>query len=154
MSIQSGPFSSFESDEGDRIHFETAAAIAAELAPRVAAAPPRTVVSCNVPNLPIDQLLGLRWAKLARSGLIRAALVDATLGSKMLLELGFADPPPGDESDETLTALGYATLTPLASVAEEQRPEVRSALAIALDDVGAALGIDTDASKQADGPAA
>ncbi len=154
MSIQSGPFSSFESDEGSRIHFETAAAIAAELAPRIAAAPPRTVVSCNVPNLPIDQLLGLRWAKLARSGLIRAALVDATLGSKMLLELGFGDPPPGDESDETLTALGYATLTPLASVAEEQRQDVRSAVAVALDEVGAALGIDTDARKQADGPAA
>ncbi|MGO9198276.1 MAG: 5'/3'-nucleotidase SurE [Acidimicrobiales bacterium] len=154
MSIQSGPFSSFESDRGGDIHFETAASLAAALAPRVAAAPPRTVVSCNVPNLPLDQLQGLRWAKLARSGLIRAALVDATLGSKMLLELGFGEPPPGDESDETLTALGYATLTPLASVAEEHRPDVRAAVAAALDDVGSALGIDTETSRQADGPAA
>ena len=154
MSIQSGPFAAFESDGGDRIHFETAAAIGAELAPRVAAAPARTVVSCNVPNLPLAQLQGIRWAKLARSGLIRSALVDAEGGSRMQLELGFGDPPPGDESDETLTALGYATVTPLASVSEETRPDVRAAVATALDDVGRTLGIDIGAGERADGPAA
>lgn len=155
MSIQSGPFSAFESDGGGEIHFETAAALAAELAPRIAAAPPRTVVSCNVPNLALEELRGLRWAKLARSGLIRSALVDAEGGSRMQLELGFGDPPPGDESDETLTALGYATITPLASVAEETRPDVRSAIATALSEVGSSLGVATSgADMSAEGPAA
>ncbi|MHB1988732.1 MAG: 5'/3'-nucleotidase SurE [Acidimicrobiales bacterium] len=154
MSIQSGPFAAFESDQGGRIHFETAAVLATELAPRVAAAPARTVVSCNVPNLPLDQLAGLRWAKLARSGLIRSALVDAEGGSRMQLELGFGDTPPGDESDETLTALGYATLTPLASVAEESRPEVRVAVAATLEDVAAALKLSLGTAGEADGPAA
>ena len=66
-------------------------------------------------------------ARLARSGLIRSALVDAAAGKNMQLELGFGEPPPGDESDEALTALGYATV-PLASVAEDVRPEVRDAI--------------------------
>jgi 5'-nucleotidase len=155
VSIQSGPFSAFESATGSHIHFGTAASLAAELAPRIAAAPPRTVVSCNVPNLPLSDLRGLRWAKLARSGLIRSALVDAEGGTRMQLELGFGDTPPGDESDETLTALGYATITPLASVAEESRPEVREAVSGALEKVAAALGLATDAGPaEADGPAA
>src|SRR5579875_1797056 len=113
LSIQSGPFAAFESDTGHKIHFETAAALGAELAPKVAASPPRTVVSCNVPNLPLEELAGLRWAKLARSGLVRSALVDAEGGSRMQLELGFGEAAPGDESDEALTTLGFATVTPL-----------------------------------------
>ncbi len=154
MSIQSGPFSAYESDTGDTIHFETAAALAAELAPRVAAAPPRTVVSCNVPNLPLSQLRGIRLAQLARSGLIRSALVDATGSSRMQLELGFGDAPAGEESDEALTAEGYATLTPLASVAEESRPDVRSAVAAAMEETESTLGIATGAASEANGPAA
>lgn len=154
MSIQSGPFAAFESANGHDIHFETAAALAVELAPKVAAAPPRTVVSCNVPNLPLSELAGLRWAKLARSGLIRSALVDAAGSSKMQLELGFGDAPPGEESDEALTALGFATITPLASVAEEDRPEVRAAVSSALYETGAALGVPVASEKRVDGPAA
>lgn len=154
LSIQSGPFAAFESDTGNKIHYETAAALGAELAPKVAASPPRTVVSCNVPNLPLGELAGLRWAKLARSGLVRSALVDAEGGSRMQLELGFGEAAPGDESDEALTTLGFATVTPLASVAEENRSEVRSAVAAALVEVGSKLGVATDAAGALDGPAA
>lgn len=154
VSIQSGPFSAFEADRGGRIHFETAAALAAELAPRVVTAPTRTVVSCNVPNLPLSELRGLRWAKLARSGLIRSALVDAEGDARLQLELGFGEPAPGDESDETLTALGFATITPLASVVEETRPEVRTAISRMLEDVRTALPIAGESQGAADGPAA
>lgn len=154
MSIQSGPFSSYEADTGGTIHFDTAASLAAELAPRVAASPPRTVVSCNVPNLPLAQLRGVRWAKLARSGLIRSALVDAEGDARLQLELGFGEPTPGDESDEALTALGFATITPLASVSEESRPDVRAAVSHMLEEVRQALSIPGAAPGEADGPAA
>ncbi|MGH9294662.1 MAG: 5'/3'-nucleotidase SurE [Acidimicrobiales bacterium] len=132
VSIQSGPFSGFESAGDRHIHFQTAALIAASLAPGIGAAPPRTVVNCNVPNLPVAELRGIRFAGLACSGLIRSALVDAEGGEKMQLELAFGDTPPGGESDEALTAGGFATLTPLASVSEDTRPEVRAALSGAL----------------------
>lgn len=153
VSIQSGPFSGFEADDGSRIHFETAASLATELAPLVAEAPARTVVNLNVPNLPLADLRGVRWAKLARSGLVRSALVDSEGGSRMQLELGFGEPPPGDESDETLTALGYATVTPLASVAEETRADVRSALSDALSRVAHRLEVPRGGG-EAEGPAA
>ncbi|MGH9305071.1 MAG: 5'/3'-nucleotidase SurE, partial [Acidimicrobiales bacterium] len=129
VSIQSGPFRSFESATDRHIHFETAAAIAVSLAESIAEMPTRTVINCNVPNLPMAEVKGVRQASLARSGLIRSALVDAEGGEKMQLELAFGDTPPGDESDEALTAAGYITVTPLASVSEDQRPDVRSAMA-------------------------
>ncbi len=141
MSIQSGPFASFESATDARIHYETAAAIAAVLAARVAEAPVRTVVNCNVPNLPLSELRGIRRARLARSGLIRSALVDAKGDAKMQLELGFGEPAPGDESDEALTALGFATITPLASVSEDSRPGTAAAVLEALEATVAELGL-------------
>lgn len=156
VSIQSGPFSAFESDDGTAIHFETAAAIAGELAPLVAEAPIRTVVNCNVPNLPLRRVTGIRWAPLARSGLIRSALVDRAGHARMQLELGLGDAPPSEESDEALSTLGYAVVTPLASVTEETRPDVLSAVADSIAVAGASLGLATaDAvAAQADGPAA
>lgn len=154
VSIQSGPFSNFESDTGSRIHFETAAAVATKLAPLVGGAPSRTVVNLNVPNLPLAELRGIRWAKLARSGLVRSALVDAEGGARMQLELGFGEPAPGDESDETLTALGYATVTPLASVAEETRSDVRGAVADAISQAASELAVASEESGTAEGPAA
>jgi 5'-nucleotidase len=155
VSIQSGPFSAFEAAGEKEINFPTAAAISASLAPLVLGAPPRTVVNCNVPNLALSQVRGIRWARLARSGLIRSALVDATGGANMQLELGFGEPPPGDESDEALTALGYATVTPLASVAEDVRPEVREAMGRLLSSAVEDLGlVSENAEDVAEGPAA
>ncbi len=155
VSIQSGPFSAFEAASHGEVNFATAAAIAASLAPLVVGAPPRTVVNCNVPNLPLSQVRGIRWARLARSGLIRSALVDAAGGANMQLELGFGEPPPGDESDEALTALGYATVTPLASVAEDVRPDVREAISRLLSTAVEELGLVSEAAEDvAEGPAA
>ena len=41
-------------------------------------------------------------------------------------------PGNGDESDETLTRLGWAVVTPLASVTEDKRPEVGDVVAAAM----------------------
>lgn len=155
VSIQSGPFSAFEADEGDRIHFETAAAIAASLAPRVAAAPARTVVNCNVPNLPLHRVRGVVAASVARSGLIRSAVVDDETGSRMLFELGLGEAPVGERSDERLTTRGYATVTPLASVAESGDLELRRHLESALAAVATELDLEHGApDESAEGPAA
>jgi 5'-nucleotidase len=129
VSIQSGHFAAFESAEsaGEAvINFETAATIAVRLLPQLMQAPPRTVLNLNVPNLPLRELQGIRAAPLSRSGLVRSAVVDDEAGPRMQLELGFGEPVPGDDTDEPLTTRGYATLTPLASVAEDMRPEVQA----------------------------
>ena len=155
MSIQSGPFSAYESAGESHIHFETAASIAVTLLPQMAAAPVRTVVNCNVPNLPVPELRGIRWARLARSGLVRSAVVDEPAGTRMQLELGFANPQNDDESDEALSALGYVTITPLVSVSEDCRPEVRDSINPAVSRIADTLGLaDPKSPVQADGPAA
>lgn len=103
------------------VHYETAAAIAVGVAPVLAAAPPRTVLNCNVPNLPRAEVRGLRLAHLSRAGLIRSVLADA--GPRLQLELGISDQPE-EGSDEALTAAGWATVTPLLGVSEDRSPEV------------------------------
>jgi 5'-nucleotidase len=155
MSIQSGPFSGFEAAGRGHIHFDTAASIAEILLPQVAAAPVRTVVNCNVPNLPVSEVRGIRWAHLSRSGLVRSVVMDERAGARMHLELGFAAPQPGDQSDEALTTLGYVTITPLASVSEDVRPDVRDTIRRSIATTAATLGIsDLAAPGEADGPAA
>ena len=98
-SIQAGPIRSvYESSDGTHTHFESAAALAVAFAAHLERAPVRTVLNLNVPNLRLD------------------------LGGRA--DLGARQPDESDESDEALTELGWAVVTPLASVTEDQRPEV------------------------------
>ncbi len=53
--------------------WESAADLAIALLPLLAAAPTSTVLNLNVPSLPLDEILGLRWARVGGSGLIKAA---------------------------------------------------------------------------------
>jgi len=112
-------------------HFESAAALAVAFAAHLERAPARTVLNLNVPNLALGDIRGVRRASLATSGLILAAqAIDG--GSKVRFDTGAAQPGSGDESDETLTQLGWAVVTPLASVSEDQRPEVGDLVAAAM----------------------
>ena len=112
-------------------HFESAAALAVAFAAHLERAPARTVLNLNVPNLALGDIRGVRRASLATSGLFLAAqAIDG--GSKVRFDLGAAQPGSGDESDETLTQLGWAVVTPLASVSEDQRPEVGDLVAAAM----------------------
>jgi 5'-nucleotidase len=155
ISIQSGPFSAFESAGDDCIHFETAASIALALIPHIAESPVRTVVNCNVPNLPLGSLRGIRWARLSRSGLVRSVAVDELGGARMQLDLGFPEAQVGDDSDEALTTLGFVSITPLASVTEDTRPAVRDKISNSVASVAAQLGIaDHSTREAAEGPAA
>jgi 5'-nucleotidase len=53
--------------------WESAADLAVALVPLLAAAPARTVLNLNVPHLPLDEIRGLRWARVGGAGLIKAA---------------------------------------------------------------------------------
>jgi len=155
VSVQSGPFSGFESADDSHIHFDTAASIAVALLSHLAESPVRTVLNCNVPNLPLGALRGIRWAHLARSGLVRSVAVDPSGEPRLQLDLGFAEPQAGDESDQALTTLGYVSVTPLASVTEDIRPSVRDTIGSSIASVAAQLGItDRPTRDEAQGPAA
>lgn len=53
--------------------WESAADLAVALIPLLADAPVRTVLNLNVPALPLDEIRGLRWARVSGSGFIKAA---------------------------------------------------------------------------------
>jgi 5'-nucleotidase len=99
-------------------HWATAAEFAAltlEWVERVA--PVRTVLNLNVPGVPIDEVRDLRWARLDRFGLVRAAVADTEHGRlQVQFRSGEVEPDPG--RDTALVGAGHATLTALSGVGE------------------------------------
>ena len=146
-SIQAGSVPSpYETYDGSHTHFESAAALAVTFAAHLERAPARTVLNLNVPNLALGEIRGVRRASLATSGLILAAEA-VKGGSRVRFHLGVSQLGDGDESDETLTQLGWAVVTPLASVTEDRRPEVGDMVAAAMGSASRFLETARGASK-------
>jgi hypothetical protein len=112
------------------------------------------VINCNVPNLPLEALKGVKRAPLSPSGLVRSAVVDDESGTRMQLEMGFGEPLPGDLSDEALTTTGWAAVTPLASVSEDLRVDVAEAVGAMLADLAETLQLGALGGARCEGPAA
>ncbi len=53
--------------------WESAGALAVAIIPLLAAAPVRTVLNLNVPHLALDEIRGVRWARVSGAGLIKSA---------------------------------------------------------------------------------
>ncbi|HUX03748.1 MAG TPA: 5'/3'-nucleotidase SurE [Acidimicrobiales bacterium] len=115
---------------GDVVHYETAAAVAIEVLEELMAAPSRTLLNLNVPNLTTSQLKGVRRGRISTAGIVKSAGPSAggePLGDdgELPLRLGAATPELGDVSDEAadddgaLLAAGYASLTPLRGPHED-----------------------------------
>ncbi len=115
---------------GDEVHFETAGAVAVEVLDHLMAAPSRTLLNLNVPNLPASELRGVRRGRISSAGIVKAAGPRAggePLGEEgeLPMRLGAATPSLGDVSDEAadddgaLLAAGYASLTPLRGPHED-----------------------------------
>jgi 5'-nucleotidase len=101
----------------DPWRFDTAARVALDVMPMLLDAPPRSVLNLNVPGLDYDDVLGVRWARLAAFGSVRAAIAESDDGG-LQIELratGVAAPP---DSDQGLVDAGFAALTTIVGVAE------------------------------------
>ena len=104
-------------DVSDPWRYDTAARVALDVLPMLLDAPPRSVLNLNVPALDYDDVLGVRWARLAAFGSVRAAIGDAT-PTRVQFELratGVTAPP---DSDQGLVDAGFASLTTIVGVAE------------------------------------
>ncbi len=131
--------------------WETASSIAVALLPALCEAPPRTVLNLNVPSLPMEELRGVRRARISTSGIVKQATggvgdgvggparggspdegeIRLTLGTA-IPTLGRAEESEDPEDDAALVAAGYAAITPIVGVREDTDPDsdelVRSAL--------------------------
>jgi 5'-nucleotidase len=131
-------------DVSDPWEYETAARITLDVLPMLLDAPPRSVLNLNVPARPYDQVVGVRWARLAAFGTVRAAVAESDAGGLQFELRATGDVPPPD-SDSGLVAQGYAALTTLVGVAEawpsgaDMAGEVRSGVVpgAAVEDVHA-----------------
>jgi 5'-nucleotidase len=104
-------------------HWDTAAEVARRVLPWLLEAPPRTVLNLNVPNVPLDQVRGLRTARLATFGAVQFNVVEKGEGyAKIGLSEMDAELEPG--TDAALVADGWATLTALRAVCQADDVEV------------------------------
>lgn len=117
---------------GDEIHYETAGAMAAAAVDWLRAAPVRTVLNLNVPNLPLEEVRGVRWAKLAPFGTVRAAVVETSEPHRLQMELratGVELPP---DTDTALVGAGFVAVTSIVGIRATDEVDVAPAIERAL----------------------
>ena len=114
---------------GENVSYEPAADIAIEVLEVMLQAPQRTLMNLNVPNLPKNEIKGVKRGRISTAGIVKSAK-SGTGGplddeGELKLRLGAATPELGDVSDEdadedgALIAAGYASLTPLRGPHED-----------------------------------
>ena len=104
-------------DVSDPWRFDTAARVAIDVLPMLLDAPARSVLNLNVPARDYDEVLGVRWARLAAFGSVRAAVTPAG-DDRLQFELRATGVTPPPDSDQGFVQAGYASLTTLVGVAE------------------------------------
>ncbi|TDD45271.1 5'/3'-nucleotidase SurE [Kribbella antibiotica] len=109
-------------------HWATAATMAGEALTWIASEPAGTVLSLNVPDLPLDQLAGVRHAALTPITRERLVATTAPTGEPMITVAPPQPNPPAD-SDEALLRAGYVTVSPLIGI--RVLPEDDAAIALA-----------------------
>jgi 5'-nucleotidase len=107
--------------------WDSAAAIAVEVLDILATAPARSVLNLNVPARPRDQVRGIRWARLAPFGAMRAA-VSGTPGQNLRFALEATAYEPLADTDQGLVQAGYASLTTLVGVVEAWPPDMAASI--------------------------
>jgi 5'-nucleotidase len=99
-------------------HWASAAAVGAEALGWLVDAPDRTVLNVNVPDLPLDDVLGASWATLAPFGTVRSAVVESPAaggrGLQMELQPHNVELPP--DCDTALVKAGYVAMTTITGV--------------------------------------
>lgn len=101
---------------GDVQRWETAAALAAPALEWLVEQEPKTALNLNVPNVPLAEVKGVRWASLAPFGTVRAALVEAQGGSGFQMELREHGEQLPEDSDTALVRDGYAAITRIVGI--------------------------------------
>jgi len=122
---------------GEPRYTEVAAAVGASAAEWVAAQPSGTVLNVNVPNVPADRLLGVRQARLAPFGTVRASMGESEQGH-LEVELEGTGVPPDPDTDTALVRAGYVSVTSIVGVTALEAPDAAAHLGADLARIGAA----------------
>ncbi len=115
-------------ETSDPWYWDTAAQLAVEVLDLVIAAPARSALNLNVPARERADVLGVRWARMAPFGEVRAMLASAT-DERLEFVLEPTGYEPGEDTDQGCVDRGYASLTTLVGVVEAWPDAVDSAQA-------------------------
>jgi len=109
--------------DGSDPDWSTAAAYAAACIEWLRAAPRATVLNVNVPDLPLAEVRGVRWATLAPFGTVRTTLISRS-DEHLQLELRGTDDVLPADCDTTLVKAGFVAVTALVGVREAEHVPV------------------------------
>ncbi|MCO1660407.1 5'/3'-nucleotidase SurE [Pseudonocardia humida] len=101
-------------------HWDTAAAHVPGVLGLLMDSPESTTLSLNVPDLPADEVLGLREASLAQRGIVQSLVDEIGDAGVKLREVETGDDEDDADCDRALLARGHATLTALQSLREDR----------------------------------
>ena len=138
----------------DPVPWSSPARLATSLIPVLAAAPPRTTLNLNVPDVELGALKGLRHGRRGSGGAIRSAIHDTgTVEPPHMTRPPFPsgtlrlDLTPlgsnldvGPDTDAGLVAHGFASLTPLVGV-HEAGDEAKATMVAAMDTLYEVAGV-------------
>jgi 5'-nucleotidase len=112
-------------------HLDTAAGVAGAALGWLAAARKRTVLNVNVPDVAARELRGVRWARLAAYGPVRAVITDLGPGHVTVGHVP-GTLPLDPATDAGLVAAGYAAVTPLVGPRADDDDAAAAAMALVL----------------------
>lgn len=121
---------------GSYLHYATAASLARRLLPLLGELRTGTVLNLNVPNVPLPELRGVRRATIARTGPILPPIPQPGGIPPAPAERG----TPDQGSDDSMTLLGWATVTALVPVSEDPDRHTASSLDHALTSFAPCVG--------------
>lgn len=98
-------------------HWATAARVAVELLPRLTSGPQESVLNVNSPDLPYDQLRGVRAGSLAGFGQVQMTVAESGRGF-VRTALEESGEPVRAGTDVAWLAAGYASVTPVRAIVE------------------------------------
>jgi 5'-nucleotidase len=125
--------------DGQGAHWATSATIAGRLFDWLTSERRHVVLNCNVPNVPLDQLRGVRVGRLATVGVSQTSLSERA-GAQFPFTVGAGDddiepfdhPPAaglaGTPTDAALLQDGYACVTAVVPVVEDPSLDLPTAL--------------------------
>jgi len=136
--------------DGHGAHWATAAAVAGQLFDWLVGEGRHVALNCNVPNVPLDLLRGIRVGQLATGGVSQTAVSEPS-GASLPLMVGAGDDdvdasgdglkerggPAGSTTDAALIEAGIASVTAVVPVIEDASLDLAAALGPGLLSPGA-----------------
>ncbi|MGB9111884.1 MAG: 5'/3'-nucleotidase SurE [Acidimicrobiales bacterium] len=128
---------SIKADGKAPVHYVTAARIAVALIDPLVAMTPGSVLNCNVPNRPLDELRGVRRALLSESDIYHSTSVDS---GRIRVSLGYRGRTTRPDDDEALSSAGFVTLTALTPPKEDSEPKTTTLIEEVANDLDGRFG--------------